>query len=275
MSYIQVDIFLSKKDPFAEIIMAELNEIDFESYQETDNGLQAYIHKDLYDKYLLKTAFKILENKIEFSFKTKEVEQQNWNAKWESSFQPIRINEKCVIRADFHKAVDVEYEIIITPKMSFGTGHHATTFLIVNQMFNLDFKKKSILDIGSGTGVLSILAEKLGANIIVGIDIDDWADKNAKENMILNSSEKIDFELGDISEIGSRKFDIILANINRNIILNDLHKYLEALNENGEILLSGFFKEDSYLILDEADKLSLQLEAEQSKENWQLLHFSK
>ena len=139
------------------------------------------------------------------------------------------IRDRCIIRADFHPETDFPFEIVITPKMSFGTGHHATTFLMANELFEIELKEKSVLDIGSGTGVLSILSEKLGAKNCIGIDIDDWAEKNAKENAILNACKKTEFELGDVVKIEDRKFDIVLANINRNIILADLEKYCTCL----------------------------------------------
>ncbi len=273
MNYIQVDIKLSEKKPYSDIIAAKLNEIEFESYQETDSGLQAYIQKTHFNKELLDDVFKILDKKVDYDFAVKEIQQQNWNADWEGSFDPIHVNEQCIIRADFHSATGLPFELIITPKMSFGTGHHATTFLMANELFRLDLKEKSVLDIGSGTGVLSILSEKLGAKNCIGIDIDDWADKNAKENAILNTCKKTEFELGDVTKIEDRKFDVVLANINRNIILADLEKYCTALNAEGDILLSGFYKEDEHLIIEKAAELSLKLVASKEKENWLLLHF--
>ena len=275
MNYIEVDIFLSKKKPFTDIITAKLNEIEFESYQQTEYGLQAYIQEKLFNKDLLNNAFSILENKVDFSFKIKEIKQQNWNASWESSFQPVVINEKCIVRAAFHQKTDVEFEIVITPKMSFGTGHHATTFLMMSAMFNLDFINKTILDIGSGTGVLSVLAEKLGAKNILGIDIDNWAFENSKENTILNNCNRINFEIGDISNLGDKKFDVILTNINRNIILKDLDNYSAALNSGGQMLLSGFYTDDESLILSKAEKLNLNFQMRKQKDNWLLLHLQK
>jgi len=273
VNYIQVDIKLSEKEPYSDIITAKLNEIEFESYQETDTGLQAYIQKIHFDEELLNDAFKILDKQVDFDFTLKEIQQQNWNADWEGSFDPIYINEQCVIRADFHSATNLRFELIITPKMSFGTGHHATTFLMANELFRLELKEKSVLDMGSGTGVLSILSEKLGAKNCIGIDIDNWADKNAKENAILNACKKTEFELGDVTKIEGRKFDVVLANINRNIILADLEKYCAALNVEGDILLSGFYKEDEHSIVEKAEELSLKLIASKEKENWFLLHF--
>ena len=275
MNYIEVDIFLSKKKPFTDIITAKLNEIEFESYQQTEYGLQAYIQERLFNKDLLNDSFSILENKVDFSFKIKEIKQQNWNASWESSFQPVVINEKCIVRAAFHQKTDVEFEIVITPKMSFGTGHHATTFLMMNAMFNLDFINKNILDIGSGTGVLSVLAEKLGAKNILGIDIDNWAFENSKENTILNNCNRINFEIGDVSNLEDKKFDVILTNINRNIILKDLDNYSAALNSGGQMLLSGFYTDDESLILSKAEKLNLNFQMRKQKDNWLLLHLQK
>lgn len=273
MNYIQVDIQLSEKEPYSDIITAKLNEIEFESYQETDSGLQAYIQKIHFDEELLNDAFKILHKQVDFDFAVQEIQQQNWNADWEGSFDPIYINEECVIRADFHAPTSLPFELIITPKMSFGTGHHSTTFLMANELFKIDLKEKSVLDMGSGTGLLSILSEKLGAKNCIGIDIDDWADKNAKENAVLNACKKTEFELGDVTKIEGRKFDVVLANINRNIILADLEKYCAALNVEGDILLSGFYKEDEHLIVEKAEELSLKLIASKEKENWLLLHF--
>ena len=273
MNYIQVDIKLSEKETYSDIITAKLNEIEFESYQETDSGLQAYIQKTHFNEELVNDAFKVLDKQVDFNFTVKEIQQQNWNADWEGSFDPIYINEQCVIRADFHSETNLPFELIITPKMSFGTGHHATTFLMVNELFGLELKEKTVLDMGSGTGVLSILSEKLSAKNCIGIDIDDWAAKNAKENAVLNACKNTEFELGDVSKIEDRKFDVILANINRNIILADLDKYCTALNVEGDILLSGFYKGDEHLIVEKAEELSLKLIASKEKENWILLHF--
>ena len=275
MNYIEIDISLSEKSPFTDIITAKLNEIEFESYQETEYGLQAYIQKKLFNEDLLNNAFLILENKVDFSFKITEIKQQNWNLKWESSFQPIIINEKCIVRAGFHQPIDIEFEIIITPKMSFGTGYHSTTFLMMNSMFNLDLIDKAILDIGSGTGVLSILAEKLGARNILGIDIDNWAFENAKENKKLNNCNRISFEIGDVSNIGNKRFDIILANINRNTILKEIDTYSALLNYRGHMLLSGFYTDDESLILSKIEKLNLNLQMKKQKDNWLLLHLQK
>ena len=275
MNYIEIDISLSEKSPFTDIITAKLNEIEFESYQETEYGLQAYIQKKLFNEDLLNNAFLILENKVDFSFKITEIKQQNWNLKWESSFQPVIINEKCIVRAGFHQPIDIEFEIIITPKMSFGTGYHSTTFLMMNSMFNLDLIDKAILDIGTGTGVLSILAEKLGARNILGIDIDNWAFENAQENKKLNNCNRISFEIGDVSNIGNKRFDIILANINRNTILKEIDTYSALLNYRGHMLLSGFYTDDESLILSKIEKLNLNLQMKKQKDNWLLLHLQK
>ena len=275
MNYIEIDISLSEKSPFADIITAKLNEIEFESYQETEYGLQAYIQQKLFNEDLLNNAFSILKNKVDFSFKITEIKQQNWNLKWESSFQPVIINEKCIVRAAFHQPIDIEFEIIITPKMSFGTGYHATTFLMMNSMFNLDLINKTILDIGSGTGVLSILSEKLGARNILGIDIDNWAFENAKENKKLNNCNRISFEISDVSNIVNKRFDVILANINRNIILKEIDTYSALLNYGGHMLLSGFYTDDESLILSKIEKLNLNFQMKKQKDNWLLLHLQK
>jgi ribosomal protein L11 methyltransferase len=181
-----------------------------------------------------------------------------------------------VIRAHFHNAFpDVRHEIIITPKMSFGTGHHETTSLMMNEMLELNFKGKSVLDMGSGTGVLAILASKLGAINLVGIDFDKWAFKNAKENTVLNNISNIHLIHGDVNAIGNAKYDVILANINKNIILNDIEIYIGAMADAAIILLSGFLEEDVPLILERTEQLGLQLVVSKNKNKWQFLYLKR
>ena len=276
MEYSEVNIRLKELNPFADIIVAKLNEIEFESYVEDEHGVKAYVQTHLLDKESVNDILAEVANLTELSYKITKVEQENWNQQWESNFVPVYINNKCVIRAHFHESIpNIEYEVVITPKMSFGTGHHETTSLVMNEMFELDFKEKSVLDMGSGTGVLAILASLLGAIYLMGIDIDDWAFKNAIENANINNVSNIQFVHGDVKAIGEEKFDIILANINRNIILQDIEKYVGALNENSDILLSGFLEEDIPLILEKSKQLDLELVVLKNNNKWQMLHLKK
>jgi ribosomal protein L11 methyltransferase len=276
MEYTEVDIRLKSVNPFADIIVARLNEIDFESYAEDENGIKAYVQTLLLNENAVKEIISEVAELCELTFSISKVKQENWNKQWESNFEPVFINDKCVIRAHFHQPIpDVDFEIIITPKMSFGTGHHETTSLVMNEMFSLDFNNKSVLDMGCGTGVLAILASKLGANSLVGIDFDEWAVENAEENSVLNSIDNIDYIHGDADAIGDATFDIIVANINRNIILQDIEKYVGAMNEKSEIIFSGFLKEDIPLILEKSEQLGLDLVVSKNKNKWQMLHLKK
>lgn len=276
MEYTEVDIRLNPVDPFADILVARLNEIEFESYAEDEKGVKAYVQTHLLDEESVKEIISEVEGLCELSYTITKVKQENWNEQWESSFEPVYINENCVIRADFHKPItNVEQEIIITPKMSFGTGHHETTSLVMNEMFEIDFDDKSVLDMGCGTGVLAILASKLGANSLVGIDFDEWAVENSVENASLNKVENIDFVHGDVDAIGEAKYDIILANINRNIILQDIEVYVGAMSTESQILFSGFLEEDVPLILEKSEQLGLELVVLKNKNKWQMLHLRK
>tara|TARA_B100001758_G_scaffold247889_1_gene268215 strand:- start:15208 stop:16041 length:834 start_codon:yes stop_codon:yes gene_type:complete len=276
MHYTEVNIRLKELNPFSDIIVARFHEIEFESYIEDENGVKAYIQTHLLDEELVNSILVEVSEQTDLSYKINQVEPENWNRKWENNFLPIFINDKCVVRANFHEPIaDIEYEIVITPKMSFGTGHHETTSLVMNQMFELDFKNKSVLDIGSGTGVLAILASLLGANYLVGVDIDDWAFKNGIDNANINNVFNIKFFHGNIKLISEEKFDVILANINRNIILQDIKNYVELMNERSDILLSGFLKDDVALILDKSEQLGLKLVGQKNNNKWQMLHLRK
>ncbi len=276
MEYTEFDIRLNEVNPYADILVARLNEIEFESYSEVEGGIRAYVQTQLLDTDAAKEILSEISKLTKVSFTINKVEQRNWNAEWESNYSPVVINDSCVIRAHFHNNFPaLKYEIIITPKMSFGTGHHQTTLLMVNEMFNLDLKEKFILDMGSGTGVLAILASKLGARHLIAIDSDEWAFKNAKENSQLNNISNINFIHGDINDIGDTKFDVVLANISRNVILNDIEIYVDQMKDDGEILLSGFLKEDIPLILEKTGQLGLELVVVKNKDKWQMLHLRR
>ncbi len=276
MEYSEVDIRLNKLEPYTDILIAKLDEINFESYSEDENGIKAYVQTQKLDLDALKEIISIVAEQTQISFGINKLKQQNWNARWESSYSPVFINDDCVIRAHFHKSFPkIKYELIITPKMSFGTGHHQTTLLMMNEMFNLDFNNKYVLDIGTGTGILAILASKLGAQSLLAVDIEEWAFNNAKENAELNKVSNIDFILGDARDIKNVKFDFILANINRNVILDNIAIYVNCLKDAGEILLSGFLNEDITLILERTKELNLKLVDLKNIDKWQILRLKK
>ena len=276
MEYSEVDIKLKQVNPFKDVLVAKLNEINFESFSEDNSGLKAYVPTELLDIDAMNDIFSEISDFTELSFSIKKIQEKNWNENWEKNYSPVFINNNCVIRADFHQEfTDIEYQIVINPKMSFGTGHHETTSLIMNEMFNIDCNNKSVLDMGCGTGILSILASKLGAKQLVAVDFDKWAFKNAKENAILNDVSNIDFIYGDVNDIGKSRYDIVLANINRNVLINDIEAYVACMQISAEILLSGFLEEDMPFFLKKTEELSLELVVSKNKNKWQMLHLKK
>jgi ribosomal protein L11 methyltransferase len=276
MEYIEIDIRLKLANPYAEIFIARLNEIKYESFSTDEVGLKAYIRSDLFNKKKLTEIVDDISSFTKIDLSINAIKKENWNADWENNYSPVHINKDCVIRAHFHdRFPNIEYEIIITPKMSFGTGHHETTFLVMNQIFELNLEGKQVLDIGSGTGVLSILASKLGAKKIVGIDIDKWAYENAIENSKLNNISNIQFIEGTAESIGKKMYDVVLANINRNIILADIQKYTRAMRPKSDMILSGFLKQDVKIILNKIKQLKFNLVASKNKNKWQMLHLRR
>jgi len=276
MEYIEIDIRLKLANPYAEIFIARLNEIKYESFSTDEVGLKAYIRSDLFNKKKLTEIVDDISSFTKIDLSINAIKKENWNADWENNYSPVHINKDCVIRAHFHdRFPNIEHEIIITPKMSFGTGHHETTFLVMNQIFELNLEGKQVLDIGSGTGVLSILASKLGAKKIVGIDIDKWAYENAIENSKLNNISNIQFIEGTAESIGKKMYDVVLANINRNIILADIQKYTRAMRPKSDMILSGFLKQDVKIILNKIKQLKFNLVASKNKNKWQMLHLRR
>lgn len=266
-NYLEFNFKIKPLQPWNEILMAELIEIGFDSFTEEHDGILAYIPRDLLDETELK-KLNILNNPdIEVSYTFAEMPNINWNEEWEKNFSPINIEDQVSIRAEFHEPQNLPTEIIIQPKMSFGTGHHATTHLMIQQMLEMDFENKSVLDMGCGTSVLAIFAKMRGAGRTLAIDIDEWSVENSKENAARNH---VDFEvlLGTAELLGKEKFDVILANINRNILISDISVYVENLNPNGELLLSGlcFFDVDDILEVCFAENLTLKKKIQ--REEW-------
>ncbi len=255
-----------------DVLASELGEIGFESFTENEKGLQGYISSQLYNEQTLqdKLAQFSLEN-VKIHYTEKLVEDQDWNEEWEKNyFKPIHIDKECIIRASFHEAEPgYKYDIIIDPKMAFGTGNHETTYLMISEMLKLDLNNKKLLDMGCGTAVLAILARLKGAKDVVAIDIDEWAFNNAKENLKLNHTEDIQVALGGadkIQDFGS--FDIIFANINRNILLNDIHVYAQHLNPGGALFMSGFYENDIPSIETECQKNGLKTDFYNERNHW-------
>ncbi len=267
-NYIEYTFKVSPLQPASDILIAELGEVLFESFVETQEGVLAYIKKEDWSNDIL-SEIVILENPnfvIEHDFK--EIEQENWNATWEKNFSPIQIDDRCVVRAPFHEKPDVEYDIVIEPKMSFGTGHHETTHMMLQHILNENFQELSVLDMGSGTGVLAILAAKKGARKIDAIDIDNWCYLNAKENIERNNCSRINVYEGDASLLEGKKYDVIIANINRNILLEDIPTYAKCLNANGVLFLSGFYVQDIPVISKKCQEVTLSYASNLERNNW-------
>ena len=261
------------KKTACEILIAELGEAGFESFVETDEGVTAYIQEGDCHPGILDDLM-ILDNEaVEIEYTKEKIEQVNWNAEWEKHFDPITVDDRVYIRAPFHEAKQYPFEIVIEPKMSFGTGHHETTHLMIRQMLSLDFKGKTVLDMGTGTGVLAILAEMLRASNVDAIDIDKWSYENALENVVRNNCKKIVVKEGDVSLLSDKKYEIILANINRNILLQDMPGYAARLKSNGIMVLSGFYEEDVKQITDKAGSLGLKLAGKMERNKWISLKF--
>ena len=241
-STVQIEISVADEAQ-SETLIAQLATIGFEAFEELPELLKAFIPSNDFNL----SALELLLNGLPYQ-KT-EIEKQNWNEVWESNFEPVQVEDFVGIRASFHEPIQgVEQEIVITPKMSFGTGHHATTYLVMQAMRELSWNGKTVFDFGTGTGILAILAEKLGAESILAIDNDDWCIENATENLAINHCSRIQISKGDTAEMGSR-FDIILANINKHIILANIPYLGNALQKEGLILLSGLLEEDESDIL--------------------------
>ncbi|WP_299336116.1 50S ribosomal protein L11 methyltransferase [uncultured Psychroserpens sp.] len=261
--------------PAVEILIAELGYAGFESFVETEDGVTAYIQKEEWNDSILDDIQILNSEAFEISYTFEEIEQTNWNAEWEKNFNPIVVDNACSVRAPFHEKPDTKYDIIIEPKMSFGTGHHETTHMMIQYIIKNDFEGKSVLDMGCGTGVLAILAEMKGAKPIDAIDYDNWCYLNSLENVERNNCKHITVLEGDASLLPGRHYDILIANINRNILLNDMETYVNALNENGLMFLSGFYNDDIPIIKAECMTYGLKHIETLERNNWVALKFKK
>lgn len=273
-NYLEFDFKISPLQPWNEILMAELIEIGFDSFTEEHDGILAYIQKDLFNEDALKEINLFQHDEVKISYTFQEMPNINWNEEWEKNFEPIYVDEKVLIRAEFHTPDPKLHEIIIQPKMSFGTGHHPTTHLMIQQMLDMDFKDKTVLDMGCGTSVLAIFAKQKGAGKTVAIDIDEWSVENSIENAERNNVE-LEISQGTAEDLGKENFDIILANINRNILISDIPTYVSVLNKGGQLLLSGlcFFDVDD--ILEVCTQKKLTLKKKLQREEWVSLLLEK
>jgi len=258
-----------------ENIIAELNAIGFDGFWEQDSALMAYVPEATYNSQFRKEVDAFCQQQG-LQCKWSELPDQNWNKSWESNFQPVTVRNQCLVRAPFHQpGPEFKYEIIIEPQMSFGTGHHETTSMMIDLIMDLPLKGKNILDMGTGTGILAILARMMGAKDILAVDNDEWAYKNTLNNINWNKIQGFDVVLGDILSIKNQKFDIIIANINRNILLKDIVYYADALNAGGQLLMSGFYSKDLESINEVASSSGLAREKSIASNDWTAVQYIK
>jgi ribosomal protein L11 methyltransferase len=274
MEYIEIQCRYPDGFPGEEVLPALLGEIGFESFIETEKGVSAYIPSEIFSEKTLDDLLSSLPEKIRYE-KT-VIPDQNWNAVWESNFEPVLVAENCIVRAPFHeKQSGIEFELIIEPRMAFGTAHHETTFQMLQLLLKEDIAGKKVLDMGCGTGIIAILAEKKGATSVTAIDNDEWAYNNTRDNLNINNTKAVKALLGDASQLGDEHYDVIFANINRNLHWQDMKTYCNVLNKNGIIFFSGFYTEDIEAIRKEAEKYGLRLESLSEKNNWVATEFRK
>jgi ribosomal protein L11 methyltransferase len=279
MNYYEIKFFCTPNDEIAkDVLVSLLGDLDFESFSEDkDTNVLGYIRENSYSEKAVKSMIASFPLSVDISFTAQLIIARDWNEEWEKHFfQPIVIADQCAIHSTFHQNIPrVKYDIIIDPKMSFGTGHHETTGLMISFLLEMDVNEKSVLDMGCGTAVLAILASMKGANPILAVDNDEWAYNNAVENKQLNKTENIRVILGDALSLGDEKFDVILANINRNILLNDIHRYVACLNPKGTLCMSGFYAEDIPSIRETCEKVALCLLTSRTENNWAAVKFQK
>lgn len=273
--YIEYNFTVKPVSPGSEILIAELGNAGFESFVETETGVTAYIQKQDWNNEILADISILDSNEFEITHDFHEVAQTNWNAEWEKNFNPIIVDNLVSVRAPFHENPKVKYDIVIEPKMSFGTGHHETTHMMIQHLLQLDVKDKKVLDMGCGTGILAIFTEMKGAKPIDAIDIDNWCYENSIENAERNHCSAISVYEGDSSLLKDKEYDIIIANINRNILLNDMCIYTSCLRENGVLLLSGFYEEDIKTIDEEVVKYGLIFDNKIERNKWVALKYNK
>jgi len=273
MDYLEFNFTITPVNPGYEILTAMLADIGFESFRETETDLLAYIPSNKFSLKDIENMDILKNNDFSIGYKYKTMKDKNWNEEWEKNYNPVFIAGKCCVRSPFHpKNENYKYDIIIEPKMSFGTAHHETTSLMLEQIMALDLKGKNVIDMGCGTSVLAILAAKMGASKVTAIDNDEWAYNNSVENIERNKVDCINVLLGDAKLI-NESVDVIFANINRNTLLRDIPVYAKHLNRYGLLLLSGFYEADIPVITDMAESCNMKLSGTASNNNWAFLKF--
>lgn len=259
-------------EDLAEVIIAQLFEVGFDSFLALDDGFEGSCEAEKFSEEQVQNILNPFEH---LSFTIQEADKINWNEEWEKNYDPIIVDGKCIVRAGFHAPQpQFEYEIIVTPKMSFGTGHHATTYQVLAYQMQLDHTNKKVLDVGTGTGILAIMAAKRGASFIVASDIDDWCMENSAENFKINEAN-VSLLKAQIEEVHEGNFDIVIANINKNVLLSQIGEYSARLSPGGHLILSGFYEEDSQDLEDEAARYALKKISHSVKDNWAMLVLSK
>ncbi|MBR4713078.1 MAG: 50S ribosomal protein L11 methyltransferase [Paludibacteraceae bacterium] len=278
MKYIEVRFSFSSDEEYVkDLLSSELGDLGFESFSSDEEGMVGYVQASVFDESALRNALADFSFDPNVRFEAKAAEDKDWNEEWEKNyFQPIVIGDECVVHGSFHKDVPpAKYDIVINPKMAFGTGYHATTTLMMRALLRLDVKGKRLLDMGCGTAILAILAAKKGATEVVGIDIDEWAYENAKENIVMNGTPDIELRLGGAEALKTETFDVILANINRNILLQDIRHYVERMRSGSLLFLSGFYESDIPVIEAETAKHGLRKLSYEMQNDWVAVQFEK
>jgi ribosomal protein L11 methyltransferase len=271
LKYLELNIVIPlNRETGKDICIAELNEIGYESFLEDESGLLAYIPlRDFKPGLLESLTVRTSKEFGEVHISSREIEEKNWNKEWESNFEPVEVEKFCYLRSPYHKpSAEHRHEIIIEPKMSFGTGHHSTTWLMINQMKDLDFSGKDVLDVGSGTGVLAILASRMECKKVTGIDIDEWAYNNSTENIEINKVTNCSLVHGTVKDIHGQEFDIVLANITRNILLEEMEHYRQLCKDGGILIVSGFFEDDIKPIIAGAEKAGFRFIKSNTRDKW-------
>jgi len=271
--YLGYHFKIEPKELGSEILIAELGEKAFESFTETENGISAFVKKDLWDENILNDIYILQSEEFKIEYTIEEIDQVNWNEEWEKNFEAIDVDGKCHVRAPFHPKMDAEFDIVIEPKMSFGTGHHETTHMMIQHLLETEVQGLKTLDMGCGTAILAILSEMKGAQPIDAIDIDNWCYLNSIENAERNNCRHISVYEGDAALLYGKKYDLIIANINRNILLNDMQSYVQCLNPNGILLLSGFYEEDIAFIDASCTEKGLTFVKKFQRNNWVSLKY--
>lgn len=274
--YLEIDFTITPAEGGRDIMLALLDNLGYDSFEETPKGLKAYILEKDFNESELKELFIFQSDEYKVTYSTDKLENKNWNEEWETNYQPIFIDDQIHIRAPFHEAKpEYPIELLITPKMSFGTGHHQTTRLVSRLMLQMDLKDKKVLDMGTGTGVLAILAEKRGAKEIEAIDNFEWAAENTAENAEGNNCKNITALHGDATLLTGKSFEIVLANINRNVLMEDMKSYVDTLPSGGHLLISGFFEHDFEMLNDKATECGTTLVNKIKEDRWMACHYQK